>query len=430
MLYERKIAVIGLGYVGLPLAIEYGKKYRVIGFDVNKERVEELERGEDHTLEADLVGMKQARDAYKSTKKIGLTFTSDANELKQVNTYIVTVPTPIDRFNNPDLTPLLKASETIGKTLNEGDIVIYESTVHPGCTEEDCVPVLERFSGLKFNKDFFCGYSPERINPGDKVNTLTKIKKITSGSTPEVADIVDALYNSILENGTHRAPNMKVAEAAKAVENSQRDVNISFMNELALICDLVGIDTNDVIEAAGTKWNFLKYRPGLVGGHCISVDPYYLAHKAKSLGYDPKVILSGRAVNNSIAKFIADKTLKLMIQKDHKIKGANILMLGVTFKENCPDCRNTKVVDIASELEDFGCHVDIYDPWASPAVVKHEYGKDLISAIDPDKNYEAVIACFSHNQFKTFDFKKYKDQGAVIFDVKNFVDRNLVDGRL
>ena len=430
MLYERKIAVIGLGYVGLPLAIEYGKKYRVIGFDVNKERVEELERGEDHTLEADLVGMKQARDAYKSTKKIGLTFTSDANELKQVNTYIVTVPTPIDRFNNPDLTPLLKASETIGKTLNEGDIVIYESTVHPGCTEEDCVPVLERFSGLKFNKDFFCGYSPERINPGDKVNTLTKIKKITSGSTPEVADIVDALYNSILENGTHRAPNMKVAEAAKAVENSQRDVNISFMNELALICDLVGIDTNDVIEAAGTKWNFLKYRPGLVGGHCISVDPYYLAHKAKSLGYDPKVILSGRAVNNSIAKFIADKTLKLMIQKDHKIKGANILMLGVTFKENCPDCRNTKVVDIASELEDFGCHVDIYDPWASPAVVKHEYGKDLISAIDPDKNYEAVIACVSHNQFKTFDFKKYKDQGAVIFDVKNFVDRNLVDGRL
>ncbi len=427
---ERIIAVIGLGYVGLPLAIEYGKKYRVIGFDVNKARVEELERGEDHTLEADLVGMKQARDAFKSTGKIGLTFTSDAEELRAVNTYIVTVPTPIDRFNNPDLTPLLKASETIGKTLNQGDIVIYESTVYPGCTEEDCVPVLEKYSGLHFNKDFFCGYSPERINPGDKINTLTKIKKITSGSTPEIADIVDALYNSILENGTHRAPNMKVAEAAKAVENSQRDVNISFMNELALICDLVGIDTNDVIEAAGTKWNFLKYRPGLVGGHCISVDPYYLAHKAKSLGYDPKVILSGRAVNNSIAKFIADKTLKLMIQKDHKIKGANILMLGVTFKENCPDCRNTKVVDIANELEDFGCNVDIYDPWASAAVVKHEYGKELISAIDPDKNYEAIIACVCHNQFKTFDFKKYKERGAVVFDVKNFVDRNLVDGRL
>ncbi|MBQ0118298.1 MAG: nucleotide sugar dehydrogenase [Bacteroidales bacterium] len=429
-LQDRQIAVIGLGYVGLPLAIEYGKKYRVIGFDIFKARVEELERGEDHTLEADLVGMQQARDAFRSTGKIGLTFSSDPEDLKQVNTYIVTVPTPIDRFNNPDLTPLLKASETIVKTLNRGDIVIYESTVYPGCTEEDCVPVLEKNSGLKFNVDFFCGYSPERINPGDKVNTLTKIKKITSGSTPEVADIVDALYNSILLNGTHRAPNMKVAEAAKAVENSQRDVNISFMNELALICDRVGIDTNDVIEAAGTKWNFLKYRPGLVGGHCISVDPYYLAHKARSLGYDPQVILSGRAVNNSIAKFIADKTLKLMIQKDHKIKNANILILGVTFKENCPDCRNTKVVDIANELEDFGVNVDIYDPWANPAVVKHEYGKNLLPVIDPNKQYSAIIACVSHKEFYNFDFKKYQEQDAVIFDVKNFVDRSLVDGRL
>lgn len=429
-LNDRIIAVIGLGYVGLPLAIEYGKKYRVIGFDVNQARVAELERGEDHTKEADLVGMKQARDAYASTKKIGLTLSSNVEDLKQVNTYIVSVPTPIDRFNNPDLTPLLKASETIGKTLNKGDIVIYESTVYPGCTEEDCVPVLEKMSGLRFNQDFYCGYSPERINPGDKVNTLTKIKKITSGSTPEVADLVDALYNSILLNGTHKAPNMKVAEAAKAVENSQRDVNISFMNELALICDRVGIDTNDVIEAAGTKWNFLKYRPGLVGGHCISVDPYYLAHKAKSLGYEPHVILSGRAVNNSISKFIADKTLKLMIQKDHKIKDSNVLILGVTFKENCPDCRNTKVVDIANELEDFGCKVDIYDPWANAAVVKHEYGKELLGSIDPSKRYEAIIACVSHDEFKTFDFKKYKDQGAVIFDVKNFVDRSLVDGRL
>lgn len=429
-LSNRIIAVVGLGYVGLPLAIEYGKKYRVIGFDIFEPRVQELNAGKDHTLEADLVGMKQARDLYEATKSVGLTLTSDVNELKQVNTYIVTVPTPIDCFNNPDLTPLLKASETIGKTLNKGDIVIYESTVYPGCTEEDCVPVLEKFSGLKFNQDFFCGYSPERINPGDKVNTLTKIKKITSGSTPEVADLVDALYNSILLNGTHKAPNMKVAEAAKAVENSQRDVNISFMNELALICDRVGIDTNDVIEAAGTKWNFLKYRPGLVGGHCISVDPYYLAHKAKALGYDPQVILSGRAVNNSIAKFIADKTLKLMIQKDHKIKDSNVLILGVTFKENCPDCRNTKVVDIANELEDFGCRVDIYDPWASPAVVKHEYGKDLIAAVDPKKRYSAVIACVSHDQFKTFDFEKYKAQNAVIFDVKGFVDRTLVDARL
>ena len=422
--------MVGLGYVGLPLAIEYGKKYRVIGFDIFEPRVAELNAGKDHTLEADLVGMKQARDLYETTKKVGLTLTSDISELKQVNTYIVTVPTPIDRFNTPDLKPLLSASELIGKTLNRGDIVIYESTVYPGCTEEDCVPVLEKFSGLKFNQDFYCGYSPERINPGDKVNTLTKIKKITSGSTPEVADIVDALYNSILENGTHRAPNMKVAEAAKAVENSQRDVNISFMNELALICDRVGIDTNDVIEAAGTKWNFLKYRPGLVGGHCISVDPYYLAHKAKALGYEPQVILSGRAVNNSIAKFIADKTLKLMIQKDHKIKDSNVLILGVTFKENCPDCRNTKVVDIATELEDFGCRVDIYDPWASPEVVRHEYGKELIAAVDPEKRYEAVVACVSHNQFKTFDFKKYREQGAVIFDVKGFVSRELVDARL
>lgn len=429
-LQDRKIAVIGLGYVGLPLAIEYGKKYRVIGFDVFQARVDELNRGEDHTREADLVGMRQARDEWEHTHKIGLTFTSDIEALREVNTYIVSVPTPIDRFNNPDLTPVLKASETIGKTLNRGDIVIYESTVYPGCTEEDCVPVLEKFSGLKFNVDFFCGYSPERINPGDKVNTLTKIKKITSGSTPEVADIVDALYNSILLNGTHRAPNMKVAEAAKAVENSQRDVNISFMNELALICDRVGIDTNDVIEAAGTKWNFLKYRPGLVGGHCISVDPYYLAHKAKSLGYDPQVILSGRAVNNSIAKFIADKTLKLMIQKDHKIKDAAVLILGVTFKENCPDCRNTKVVDIANELEEFGCQVDIYDPWAHPDIVKHEYGKTLLPAINPEKKYAAIIACVCHEQFKTFDFKKYHDQGAVIYDVKNFVDRSLVDGRL
>ena len=430
-LENRVIAVVGLGYVGLPLAIEYGKKYRVIGFDVNKARVAELEAGEDHTLEADLAGMAQARALFEeSSGAKGLSFSACADDLVQVNTYIVTVPTPIDRFNNPDLTPLLKASETIGKTLRKGDLVIYESTVYPGCTEEDCVPVLERFSGLRFNQDSFCGYSPERINPGDKVNTLTKIKKITSGSTPEIADLVDALYNSILENGTHRAPNMKVAEAAKAVENSQRDVNISFMNELALICDRVGIDTNDVIEAAGTKWNFLKYRPGLVGGHCISVDPYYLAHKAKSLGYDPQVILSGRAVNNSIAKFIADKVLKLMIQHDQKIKDANVLILGVTFKENCPDCRNTKVVDIATELEEFGCQVDIFDPWASPEVVKHEYGKTLLSAIDPTKHYDAIIACVAHNEFQSFPFAQYKEQGAIIFDVKNFVDRTLVDGRL
>lgn len=429
-LQDRVIAVVGLGYVGLPLAIEFGKKYRVVGFDNYQARVDELKSGKDHTLEADLEGMAQATELFKSTGRVGLSFTSDPTELEQANTYIVTVPTPIDKFNNPDLTPILSASATIGKTLHKGDLVIYESTVYPGCTEEDCVPVLERNSGLTFNKDFFCGYSPERINPGDKENTLLKIKKITSGSTPEIADLVDALYNSILLNGTHRAPNMKVAEAAKAVENSQRDVNISFMNELALICDRVGIDTNDVIEAAGTKWNFLKYRPGLVGGHCISVDPYYLAHKAKSLGYEPQVILSGRRVNNSIAKFIADKVLKLMIQKDHKIRNAKVLILGVTFKENCPDCRNTKVVDIARELEEFGCKVDIYDPWASKEVVKREYGKELIDVINPDEEYNAVIACVAHNEFKNFDFKRYHERNAVIFDVKNFVNRELVDGRL
>ncbi|MDD3478812.1 MAG: nucleotide sugar dehydrogenase [Paludibacteraceae bacterium] len=427
---ERKIAVIGLGYVGLPLAIEYGKKYRVLGFDINVDRVSELTRGEDRTLEADLEGMKQATNLYKESGCKGLSFSAIVDDLRLFDTFIVTVPTPIDQYNNPDLTPLLKASEMLGKVLKKGDLVIYESTVYPGCTEEDCVPILEKVSGLKFNKDFFCGYSPERINPGDKINTLTKIKKITSGSTPEIANLVDDLYNSILENGTHKAPNMKVAEAAKAIENAQRDVNISFVNELALIFDRVGIDTNDVIEAAGTKWNFLKYRPGLVGGHCISVDPYYLAHKAKALGYNPQVILSGRSVNNSVPNFIAHKVLKLMIQKDLKIKDANVLILGVTFKENCPDVRNTKVIEIGRELEDFGAIVDYCDPWADSAEVKHEYGVELLPKFDEHKPYQAIIACVSHNEFLTFDFAKYKSQGAVIFDVKNFVDRNLVDGRL
>ncbi|MDO4190464.1 MAG: nucleotide sugar dehydrogenase [Bacteroidales bacterium] len=429
LLTSRSIAVIGLGYVGLPLAIEYGKKYRVVGFDINPNRVNELKSGKDSTLEADLEGMRQATELYQQTGKIGLSFSSDPETLRQCNTYIVTVPTPIDRFNNPDLHPILSASAMLGRVLKKGDLVIYESTVYPGCTEEDCVPVLERESKLKFNQDFFCGYSPERINPGDKENTLLKIKKITSGSTPEIADLVDALYNSILLNGTHRAPNMKVAEAAKAVENAQRDVNISFMNELALICDRIGIDTNDVIEAAGTKWNFLKYRPGLVGGHCISVDPYYLAHKAKSLGYNPEVILSGRRVNNHVSVFIAQKVLKLMIKKDKKIKGARILLLGVTFKENCPDCRNTKVIDIYRELVDFGCVVDVCDPWANPSVVKHEYGIDLIN-YNSSTPYDAVILCVAHKEFADIDFARYQSQGAVVFDVKNFVDRTVVDGRL
>ena len=429
-LQNRKVAVVGLGYVGLPLAIEFGKKYRVLGFDINPERVLELQRGEDSTLEADLVGMREATELYKKDLGIGLSFACYPEKLRDFNVFIVTVPTPIDEFNNPDLTPLLKASAMIGQVLKEGDVVIYESTVYPGCTEEDCVPVLEKFSGLKFNKDFFCGYSPERINPGDKINTLTTIKKITSGSTPEIANLVDELYSSIINAGTHKAPSMKVAEAGKAIENAQRDMNISFMNELALIFDRIGIDTNDVIDAAGTKWNFLKYRPGLVGGHCISVDPYYLAHKAKALGYDPQVILSGRRVNNSIAQFIANKTLKLMIQAGHTIKSSNVLIMGITFKENCPDMRNTKVVDIYKELLEFGINVDIFDPWAKPENVKHEYDIDLLSKIDDEKSYQAVIVAVAHDDFKTFNFKKYKDSGAVIYDVKAFLDRELVDARL
>lgn len=424
------IAVIGLGYVGLPLAIEFGKKYDVTGFDINTHRVKELSRCEDHTREASMKDLQLAAELKRTTGTIGLSFSSDADDLRKSNVYIVTVPTPIDAFNNPDLTPLLKASATVGNTLNKGDIVIYESTVYPGCTEEDCVPVLEKHSGLKFNIDFYCGYSPERINPGDKVNTLTKIKKITSGSTPEIGDKVDALYRSIIEAGTHKATNMKVAEAAKAIENAQRDVNISFVNELALIFDRVGIDTADVIEAAGTKWNFLKYKPGLVGGHCIGVDPYYLAHKSKALGYDPQVILSGRRVNNSIAGFIANKVLKLMIQKDHKIKHSKALILGFTFKENCPDVRNTKVIDIYTELKEFGLQVDVYDPWANAAEVQHEYGLGLLPALDPAVTYEAIVVAVEHREFKDLDYKKYKDAGAVIYDVKGFVDRSLVDARL
>ena len=426
---DKKIAVIGLGYVGLPLAIEFGKKYRVLGFDIKAARIEELQAGEDSTLEADLEGMKIATDLYKKMNKLACLFIY-SRRFKNFNTFIVTVPTPIDEFNKPVLTPLISASRMIGNVLKKGDLVIYESTVYPGCTEEDCVPVLEKQSGLKFNKDFFCGYSPERINPGDKVNTLTKIRKITSGSTPAIAEVVDNLYSSVITAGTYKAANMKVAEAAKAIENAQRDMNISFMNELALIFDRVGIDTNDVIEAAGTKWNFLKYRPGLVGGHCISVDPYYLAHKAKALGYHPEVILSGRRVNNSISKFIASKTLKLMIQKGHTIKDSNVLILGITFKENCPDVRNTKVVDIRKELVEFGVNVDMFDPWAEAEEVHEEYGIDLVSKLDETKMYNAIIVAVAHDEFKAFDFAKYKENNAIIYDVKAFVDRDLVDARL
>ena len=427
---DFKIAVVGLGYVGLPLAIEFGKKYKVLGFDINKARVAELQRGVDHTLEADLDGMFEATNLRQQNPALGLSFSSNESDLNDCNLYIVTVPTPINQFNMPDLRPLILASEMLGRVISKGDIAIYESTTYPGCTEEDCVPVIERVSGMQFNIDFFAGYSPERINPGDKVNTLTKIKKVTSGSTPEIAGIVDGLYASIITAGTHKAPSIKVAEASKIIENAQRDVNISFVNELALIFDKIGIDTNDVIDAAGTKWNFLKYRPGLVGGHCISVDPYYLASKAESLGYVPQVILSGRHVNNSIAPFIANKVLKLMINKDHKIKSANVLILGVTFKENCPDIRNTKVIEIYRELCEFGALVDIYDPWAVAEEVKQEYDVDIINKLDDTKKYEAIVLAVAHDEFKNLDFESYHNNGAVIFDAKAVVDRRWVDGRL
>jgi UDP-N-acetyl-D-galactosamine dehydrogenase len=424
-----KIAVIGLGYVGLPLAIEFGKKYSVLGFDINKARVEELSNGKDRTKEADLLGMQEAVNYFKDGKGIGLSFSCNYDDLNNCNVFIVTVPTPIDQFKAPDLTPLIRASEMLGRVLKKGDIVIYESTVYPGCTEEDCVPVLEKFSGLKFNIDFFCGYSPERINPGDKVNTLTKIKKVTSGSTPEIANIVDSLYSSIITAGTHKAPNLKVAEASKAIENAQRDVNISFVNELALIFERMGIDTTDVIEAAGTKWNFLKYRPGLVGGHCIGVDPYYLAHKAESLGYHPQVILSGRRVNDMMGMFVANKVVKLMIKKGYKINLSRALILGITFKEDCPDIRNSKVIDIHRELIQFGMQVDVYDPHAEKHEVEEEYGIQLIENISTQ--YEAIILAVSHKEFLALDFKALcADSSSVIFDTKSFLDRSLVDARL
>nr|WP_068892964.1 nucleotide sugar dehydrogenase [Pedobacter panaciterrae] len=428
---NSKIAIIGLGYVGLPLAIEFGKKYDVLGFDINSSRVDELNDGRDRTQEANLEDLNKTMASKKESKsKIGLSFSFNKEDLKKYNTFIVTVPTPIDQFKSPDLTPLIKASEMLGSILKSGDLVIYESTVYPGCTEEDCVPVLEKFSGLKFNKDFFAGYSPERINPGDKINTLTKIKKVTSGSTTEIANRVDDLYGSIITAGTHKAPSIKVAEASKAIENAQRDVNISFVNELSLIFDRIGIDTNDVIEAAGTKWNFLKYQPGLVGGHCIGVDPYYLAHKAQSLGYHPQVILSGRRVNDNMGPFVADKVVKLMIQKDHKIKGSRALIMGITFKENCPDVRNTRVVDIYHELIQFGLEVDIFDPWADASEVKHEYNVDILNKLDETMVYDAVIVAVAHNEFLKFDYKKIKRNNGVIFDTKACLDRSLVDGRL
>lgn len=418
---SQKIAIIGLGYVGLPLAVEFGKKYNVLGFDINTSRIEELKNGYDRTQECDKQNLLSSK---------GLKFSSDVNDLKSYNIFIVTVPTPINQFKAPDLTPLIKASEMIGLyALKKGDIVIYESTVYPGCTEEECVPILEKKSKLAFNKDFFCGYSPERINPGDKINTLVKIKKVTSGSTPEVANIVDNLYASIILAGTHKAPSLKVAEASKAIENAQRDVNISFVNELALIFDRIGIDTSDVIEAAGTKWNFLKYQPGLVGGHCIGVDPYYLAYKAESLGYHPQVILSGRRVNENIGMFVANKVIKLMIGKGHKINESSALVLGVTFKENCPDIRNSRVIDIYKELTQFGLSVDVYDSHADTEEVFHEYNIRLIDKIE--KKYDAIVLAVSHNDFLELNFGDIKKSpSSVIYDIKSVLDRSIVDGRL
>tara|TARA_A100001011_G_scaffold163378_1_gene171962 strand:- start:3129 stop:4418 length:1290 start_codon:yes stop_codon:yes gene_type:complete len=426
----NKIGIIGLGYVGLPLAIEFSKKNKVVGFDIDEIRVYELSKIIDKTNEANLEDLKEALEGTSTNENKGLFFSSNISDLKECNIYIVTVPTPINKFKSPDLNPLLMASEMLGRIVKKGDIVIYESTVYPGCTEEDCVPVLEKFSGLIFNKDFFCGYSPERINPGDKINTLTKIVKVTSGSTPEIADRVDELYASIIEAGTHKAPSIKVAEASKSIENAQRDLNISFVNELALIFDRIGIDTNDVLEAAGTKWNFLKYKPGLVGGHCIGVDPYYLAHKAESLGYRPQVILSGRRVNENMGMFVANKVIKLMIEKGTIIKGAKSLILGFTFKENCPDIRNTRVIDIYRELSQFGLHIDIHDPLANKEEVKNQYNVNLNNDINI-LDYDSIIIAVAHNEFRALDFKKVKSKGnTIIFDTKGFLNKELVDGRL
>jgi UDP-N-acetyl-D-galactosamine dehydrogenase len=419
-LEKVKIAVIGQGYVGLPLAIEFGKKYPTIGFDVNEGRIDELKKGFDHTNEASPEQLSSAKE---------LTFSANINDISTCNIYIVTVPTPIDEFKTPDLNPLRGASTMLGKILKKGDTVIYESTVYPGCTEEVCVPLLEKASELVFNTDFYCGYSPERIVPGDKVNTLITIKKVTSGSTTEIAIFIDDLYNSIITAGTFKAASIKVAEASKAIENAQRDVNISFVNELALIFDRMDIDTQDVLDAAGTKWNFLKYKPGLVGGHCISVDPYYLAYKAENLGYHPEVILSGRRVNDNMSSFVANKMIKMLIKAGKQIMGSKILILGVTFKENCPDIRNSKVADVYHELKEFGLEVDAYDYEADPEEVKQEYGIHLLGQIK-DK-YDGILLAVSHTKFSTINIETLKkDFNSVVYDLKGFLPRNQVDSRL
>ena len=419
---DIKIAVIGLGYVGLPLAVEFGKKYNVVGFDVNKKRINELKNKIDRTME---VYREDIEDAHY------LSYTSDVQDIKDCKYYIVTVPTPIDENKKPDLKPLLSATKTVSSVLKKEDIVIYESTVYPGCTEEECVPILENESKLKFNVDFFCGYSPERINPGDKEHTLKKIKKVVSCSSKDALEKINKLYGSIIEAGTYTVSSIKVAEAAKVIENTQRDINIAFINELAVIFNKMGIDTQEVLEAAGTKWNFLGFRPGLVGGHCIGVDPFYLTFKAQQIGYNPEIILAGRRLNDNMGIFIANRVIKLMIKKGKKIEGANILILGTTFKENVPDIRNSKVIDIIKELKDFGCKVDVFDPIADKEEVKSEYGINLIEKekIYSD-NYEGVVLAVSHNEFKSFDFSFFKKNDSIIYDIKGIIDRSIVDERL
>ena len=425
---KDKIAIIGLGYVGLPLARLFATKYPVVGFDINTDRISELMSGVDSTLEVDNETLQSVLTSEDSDSN-GLFCTNQLDKIKDCNYYIITVPTPVDKNNRPILTPLIKASETVGAVLKKGDVVVYESTVYPGCTEEDCIPVLEKVSGLKFNEDFYAGYSPERINPGDKEHTVEKILKVTSGSTPEIGLKVDSLYKSVITAGTHLAPTIKVAEASKVIENSQRDINIAFVNELAKIFNLMGINTHDVLEAAGTKWNFLPFKPGLVGGHCIGVDPYYLAQKAQEFGYNPEIILAGRRMNDSMGSYVATQVIKSMIQKDINIKGANILVLGITFKENCPDVRNTKVVDVIAALKEYGVTITIYDPWANTDEVKQEY--DLVSVKElPNEKFDAILLAVSHNEFKEIDFSMFKNDKSVVYDVKNILSDTISDKTL
>lgn len=424
---DKKIAIVGLGYVGLPLAVAFAEKYKVIGFDINHRRVNELNSGRDETLEIENELLKKVLDVENS-KIIGLHLTTNTEALKDCNIYIVTVPTPTDKHNRPVLVPMIKASETIAVHLNKGDIVIYESTVYPGVTEDEMVPVLERFSNLKYNLDFFCGYSPERINPGDKTHTVTKILKVTSGSTPEIAELVDQLYNSVITAGTHKASSIKVAEAAKVIENSQRDINIAFVNELSKIFNLLGIDTHEVLEAAGTKWNFLPFKPGLVGGHCIGVDPYYLAQKAQEVGYHPEIILAGRRLNDSMGKYVATEVIKLMMRSDIKVVDSRVLLLGFTFKEDCPDVRNTRVIDIYNELNSFDIQVEVYDPWINPEEVKNEFGIN-VNINKPKDHFAAVILAVAHKEFLDMDIKSFSPNG-VIFDVKGILPKEIVNARL